>query len=126
VGFLLQLLGQARTSAAATTTADVGLVPSEVYSVLTGGIITAVVAWLFFRWTSKQTEARFHEATEETANMLRTFAVTLEQVGARLGIPIKFLRDPEGRIDLSRPGMVTGTGDLELPGLQGSGEGTVE
>jgi hypothetical protein len=89
-------------------------------------VVTAVVAWVFFRWTSMRTEAEFRKASAETRTMLRTFALTLEQVGKKLGIPIKFLRDEHGEIDLDNTGEVMGEGGADLPGLGASGKGTVE
>ncbi|MGH7564849.1 MAG: hypothetical protein ACREK5_10570 [Gemmatimonadota bacterium] len=74
--------------------------------VFAGGAITLIVAWLFFRWTSKQTEGHFQKASTENTNMLRTLAHFLEQLGADFGLEIAFKRDDSGRIDLTRPGVV--------------------
>jgi hypothetical protein len=62
--------------------------------VLAGGVITAIVAWIFFRWTS-----------EQTMSMLRTLGHFLEQLGADFGLETTFHRDA-GQIDLAGPGVV--------------------
>lgn len=77
--------------------------------VVAGGIITFLVSRFYF-----------HRTSEEMSNMLRTFAVTLEQ----LDLGIVFLRDKDGEVDLSKPGRITGKAAAVLPPLRGSGEGT--
>lgn len=83
---------------------------SAAIGVLVGGIITFLVSWRFFRRTS-----------EETTNMLRTFAMTLEQ----LPLPVVFLRDENGEIDLSKPGRITAKAVAVLPSPRVSGQGSV-
>jgi hypothetical protein len=82
----------------------------NVPGILLGGLITFGVSWYFF-----------HRANAQMENMLRTFALTLEQQDA--GVKVRFLRDKEGKIDLSKPGTITGKLNAALPPLRSFGEG---
>jgi hypothetical protein len=79
--------------------------------VLLGGLITLLVAWLSFWLASRETRA-----------MMRTFALTLEQL---FPDAIVFLRNKKGEIDLSKPARITGKLNATLPSPGVRVEGTI-
>lgn len=80
-----------------------------------GLLLGSLITWLVAKYY-------FQRAGTGTRAMLRTFAVSLEQLFPG---KVVFLRGEKGEIDLSKPGRITGKLTATVPSPKVAAEGTI-